>query len=297
MLSAARCLPPLESKTLHGAGHPFNNAVTGASAGDRPVAASWRVLRQTRPSMPSGARILAAVKVCIVLQGLFLDTDGDRLVGRAENGMLWTWDLSRTLGWQSQAAAQRSGSLGSDPSAPWGGGGSCGGGRGGGGGSGVDNGIFGGSGSAGFTAESWLLPGEGVGCWLTTASLPEEVHPHLSGRKTSCLPGQLWTCTESWLILGEAGVCWRCLLPACQLPAPLSMLPCDADMSHHAHSIAMASDGISRTQSDSVFCYRPSRGSATRHFRDVVACAAGIAAQRHAQHSPRHQVEHSEHSK
>ncbi|KAK9823580.1 hypothetical protein WJX72_003975 [[Myrmecia] bisecta] len=32
-------------------------------------------------------------------QGLFLDTDGDLLVGRAENGMTWLWDLSTTLGW------------------------------------------------------------------------------------------------------------------------------------------------------------------------------------------------------
>eukprot|EP00884_Botryococcus_braunii_P020162 jgi/Botrbrau1/682/Bobra.160_2s0006.1 len=32
-------------------------------------------------------------------QGLYLDTDGDVLLGRADNGMVWKWDLSRTLGW------------------------------------------------------------------------------------------------------------------------------------------------------------------------------------------------------
>ncbi len=33
-------------------------------------------------------------------QGLFLDTNGDQLVGRAENGFLWLWDLTSTLGWE-----------------------------------------------------------------------------------------------------------------------------------------------------------------------------------------------------
>lgn len=33
-------------------------------------------------------------------QGLFLTADGDRLLGRASNGFMWTWDLTRTLGWQ-----------------------------------------------------------------------------------------------------------------------------------------------------------------------------------------------------
>ncbi|KAL3160385.1 hypothetical protein ABBQ32_010710 [Trebouxia sp. C0010 RCD-2024] len=33
-------------------------------------------------------------------QGLHLTTDGDNLVGRAENGMIWLWDLSSCLGWQ-----------------------------------------------------------------------------------------------------------------------------------------------------------------------------------------------------
>lgn len=133
-------------------------------------------------------------------QGLFLDTDGDRLVGRAENGMLWTWDLSRTLGWQSQATAQRSGSLAGDFHAPWGS--ICG--SGGGGGGGAGSGITSGGsstgsaargGAAGHGAESWLLPGEGVGCWLTAASLPEETKPRVA----------------PW-------------------PAPLGALPCDTGM-------------------------------------------------------------------
>ena len=34
------------------------------------------------------------------VQGLFLDTNGDQLVGRAENGFLWLWDLTSTLGWE-----------------------------------------------------------------------------------------------------------------------------------------------------------------------------------------------------
>ncbi|KAL3156915.1 hypothetical protein ABBQ38_001177 [Trebouxia sp. C0009 RCD-2024] len=33
-------------------------------------------------------------------QGLYLSTDGDQLVGRAENGMVWLWDLAGCLGWQ-----------------------------------------------------------------------------------------------------------------------------------------------------------------------------------------------------
>ncbi|KAK9868483.1 hypothetical protein WJX84_003184 [Apatococcus fuscideae] len=43
-------------------------------------------------------------------QALFLDTDGDVLLGRAENGMMWAWDLTVTLGiagsrgsWMSRA--------------------------------------------------------------------------------------------------------------------------------------------------------------------------------------------------
>ena len=34
-------------------------------------------------------------------QGLYLTAHGDRLLGRAENGFLWAWDLSRTLGWEA----------------------------------------------------------------------------------------------------------------------------------------------------------------------------------------------------
>ncbi|DBA70062.1 TPA: hypothetical protein ACH3X2_012309 [Trebouxia sp. C0005] len=33
-------------------------------------------------------------------QGLYLSTDGDQLLGRADNGMMWLWDLSSCLGWQ-----------------------------------------------------------------------------------------------------------------------------------------------------------------------------------------------------
>ena len=36
----------------------------------------------------------------LLVQGLFLDTTGDQLVGRAENGFLWLWDLTSTLGWE-----------------------------------------------------------------------------------------------------------------------------------------------------------------------------------------------------
>ncbi|KAK9801856.1 hypothetical protein WJX73_002109 [Symbiochloris irregularis] len=32
-------------------------------------------------------------------QGLCLQNDGDTLIGRADNGMLWMWDLSACLGW------------------------------------------------------------------------------------------------------------------------------------------------------------------------------------------------------
>ncbi|KAL3146325.1 hypothetical protein ABBQ32_003018 [Trebouxia sp. C0010 RCD-2024] len=38
-------------------------------------------------------------------QGLCLSTDGDQLVGRAENGMVWLWDLSSCLGWQQGGPA------------------------------------------------------------------------------------------------------------------------------------------------------------------------------------------------
>lgn len=38
-------------------------------------------------------------------QGLFLAANADCLVGRAENGMMWLWDLSVTLGWSSGASA------------------------------------------------------------------------------------------------------------------------------------------------------------------------------------------------
>ncbi len=72
-------------------------------------------------------------------------------MGRAENGMLWTWDLSRTLGWQGG-----SGSTG-------GGSGITGGGSGGGGG-----------GNGGFGA-AWALPGEGIGCWLCSDSCARQV--------------------------------------------------------------------------------------------------------------------------
>ena len=40
------------------------------------------------------------MRVACPLQGLFLDTNGDQLVGRAENGFLWLWDLTSTLGWE-----------------------------------------------------------------------------------------------------------------------------------------------------------------------------------------------------
>jgi hypothetical protein len=99
-----------------------------------------------------------------VLQGLFLDTDGDRLVGRAENGMLWTWDLTRTLGWQSLAppAQQRLGSGGDAALDTAGIGGAAG--------------YRVGSSDSGVGADvSWAQPGDGAGCWLSAASLPEEV--------------------------------------------------------------------------------------------------------------------------
>ena len=35
-----------------------------------------------------------------LVQGLFLDNTGDQLIGRAENGFLWMWDLTSTLGWE-----------------------------------------------------------------------------------------------------------------------------------------------------------------------------------------------------
>lgn len=34
-------------------------------------------------------------------QGMWLDTNGDYLIGRSETGALWLWDLSKTLGWAS----------------------------------------------------------------------------------------------------------------------------------------------------------------------------------------------------
>ena len=78
--------------------------------------------------------------------------------------MLWTWDLTRTLGWQSLAppAQQRLGS-GSDAV--------------------LDTATTGGA--AGYRVAtsdsgvsagvSWAQPGDGMGCWLSAASLPEEV--------------------------------------------------------------------------------------------------------------------------
>ena len=95
-----------------------------------------------------------------MLQGLFLDTDGDRLVGRAENGMLWTWDLTRTLGWQSLAPLTQQ-QLGSSGSATLDAAGEAAGCR-------VGGGVVG-------AADSWAQPGDGIGCWLSAASLPEEV--------------------------------------------------------------------------------------------------------------------------
>lgn len=41
-------------------------------------------------------------------QGLFLAANADCLVGRAENGMMWLWDLSVTLGWASGSSAAES---------------------------------------------------------------------------------------------------------------------------------------------------------------------------------------------
>lgn len=125
---------------------------------------------------------MASWLACL-LQGLFLNTDGDRLVGRAENGMLWTWDLTRTLGWQSlstlpwqQTSSSGGGSGGASAAA---GGGGCG------GAAGYPDGDYcaasgglgaaRGGGSAGVAAELWAQPGEGAGCWLSAASLPEEV--------------------------------------------------------------------------------------------------------------------------
>ena len=96
-----------------------------------------------------------------MLQGLFLDTDGDRLVGRAENGMLWIWDLTRTLGWQSLAPPTQAQRSGSDDVAAL-------------------NAAAGtiayrvGGGVSGAAA-SWAQPGDGAGCWLSAVSLPEEV--------------------------------------------------------------------------------------------------------------------------
>ncbi|KAL3156911.1 hypothetical protein ABBQ38_001175 [Trebouxia sp. C0009 RCD-2024] len=43
---------------------------------------------------------LAFPTAAVTHQGLYLSTDGDQLVGRAENGMVWLWDLSSCLGWQ-----------------------------------------------------------------------------------------------------------------------------------------------------------------------------------------------------
>lgn len=96
-----------------------------------------------------------------MLQGLFLDTDGDRLVGRAENGMLWTWDLTRTLGWQSLAPPAQPQRSGSDDGAALSAAAGADGYR-------VGGGING-------AAQSWAQPGDGMGCWLSAASLPEEV--------------------------------------------------------------------------------------------------------------------------
>lgn len=35
----------------------------------------------------------------LLTQALFLTTNGDQLLGRAENGFMWLWDLSAALGW------------------------------------------------------------------------------------------------------------------------------------------------------------------------------------------------------
>lgn len=45
-----------------------------------------------------GMEVMAAMMACT--QGLYLTADVDRLLGRAQNGFLWSWDLTRTLGWQ-----------------------------------------------------------------------------------------------------------------------------------------------------------------------------------------------------
>ena len=74
-------------------------------------------------------------------------------MGRAYNGMLWAWDLSRTLGWQSRcpapAAAATGASGGSD--------GGCGGGK-------------------GSDIAGWALPGEGDGAWLAPDGWAGEVN-------------------------------------------------------------------------------------------------------------------------
>jgi hypothetical protein len=120
-----------------------------------------------------------------VLQGLFLDTDGDRLVGRAENGMLWTWDLTRTLGWQSLAppAQQRLGSGGDAALDTAGDGAGC---------------RVGGGGSCGGAAESWAQPGNGAGCWLSAASLPEEVLNNAVQYAIRVVPLEQLAATQTW---------------------------------------------------------------------------------------------------
>lgn len=41
----------------------------------------------------------------IHFQGLFLDTNGDQLIGRAENGFMWLWDMSAALGWYRDSSS------------------------------------------------------------------------------------------------------------------------------------------------------------------------------------------------
>ncbi len=91
--------------------------------------------------------------------------------------MLWTWDLTRTLGWQSLAPPARQ-RLGSADSASLHAAGSAD--------YGVGNSISG-------AAESWAQPGNGTGCWLSTASLPEEVRKEVLWRVyRPCYQADAW---------------------------------------------------------------------------------------------------------
>lgn len=138
------------------------------------------------------------------MQGLYLTAHGDRLMGRADNGFLWSWDLSRTLGWDAfrpTAAVDLSTFCGAGLDLRQGG---CGGAAlpadSAGSLGAVNAGVRGSGGATTARKPAWSARGEGDGSWLSEHDDWQQV----GGEAHFCVLREFLPC---WISLAEYLAC------------------------------------------------------------------------------------------